>query len=79
MQSRLVRPRFGKVIAGVCAGFAQAYGWDVILVRLALAATVFFGCGVPVALYLVAWVVMPKEPVVFVGPTAGPTDAAVAA
>ncbi len=82
MQSRLVRPRYGRVIAGVCAGFAQAYGWDVILVRLALCATVIFGCGAPIAVYLVAWLVMPKEPVMFVGPPSqpmGPTDAPVAA
>ncbi len=82
MQTRLVRARYGKVIAGVCAGFAQAYGWDVILVRLALCATVFFGCGAPILLYLVAWLVMPKEPVFFVAPPAGPMgpgDATVAA
>ena len=27
-RTHLVRPREGRVIAGVCAGFAQAYGWD---------------------------------------------------
>ncbi len=82
MQSRLVRPRYGKVFAGVCAGFAQAYGLDAILVRLALCATVLFGCGAPILLYLVAWLVMPKEPVAFAGPPSqpmGPMDAPVAA
>jgi phage shock protein PspC (stress-responsive transcriptional regulator) len=81
MQSRLVRPRYGKVIGGVCAGFAQAYGWDAVLVRLALCATVVFGCGAPILFYLVAWLVMPKEPMFFVAPPPpmGPTDAPVAA
>ena len=57
----LVRPQFGRVIAGVCAGFAQHFGWDVVLVRLLFVAAVL-GCGVPVLVYVVAWVVMPEGP-----------------
>ena len=58
----LVRPQFGRAIAGVCAGFAQHYGWDVVLVRLALVAAVLLGFGTPVLAYIVAWVVMPEGP-----------------
>ncbi|HET6169607.1 MAG TPA: zinc-ribbon domain-containing protein, partial [Terracidiphilus sp.] len=29
----LVRPRVGRQIAGVCIALAQAYGWDVAVVR----------------------------------------------
>jgi phage shock protein C len=78
MQSRLTRPRQGKMIAGVCAGFAQAYGWDVVLVRLALCATVLLGCGFPIFAYLAAWIVMPKERVFYMAPPAAPmgTEAA---
>ena len=30
----LVRPRVGRQIAGVCIALAQAYGWDVAVVRI---------------------------------------------
>ncbi len=72
---RLMRPRFGRVFGGVCAGFAQQYGWDVILVRILLCVLVLFGCGTPILAYLVAWIVMPNEPYYFpmrpVPPAAG--------
>lgn len=34
MTGALVRPADGRVIAGVCAGIANRYGWDVRKVRL---------------------------------------------
>jgi phage shock protein C len=66
---RLVRPRHGRVLAGVCAGFAQQYGWDPILLRLIVCAVVLFGCGSPILLYLIAWMVMPNGP--YFSPTQG--------
>ena len=57
---RLYRPRSGRMIAGVCAGFAQRYGWDVALVRLVLVLAVIFGAGMPLLAYLIAWIVMPN-------------------
>ena len=61
----LVRPLYGSMFGGVCAGFARRYGWDVALVRLAMVALVLFGCGLPIIGYIVAWVVMPKEPFIY--------------
>lgn len=58
-RSRLVRPREGRMIAGVCAGFAEAYGWDLTIVRLLVVMSVLFA-GLPLVAYLVAWVVMPN-------------------
>jgi phage shock protein PspC (stress-responsive transcriptional regulator) len=58
----LLRPQFGRVIAGVCAGFAEHYGWDVVLVRLVLVAAVLLGFGTPILAYAVAWIVMPEGP-----------------
>lgn len=55
----LYRPREGRMIAGVCAGFALRYGWDVTIVRLVLVLSVLLGVGVPIIAYLIAWVVMP--------------------
>lgn len=58
----LVRPREGRVIAGVCAGFAQAYGWDPVIVRLVLCLIALCGAGTPILAYLIAWIVMPNAP-----------------
>lgn len=60
VSGRLVRPRHGRVLAGVCAGFAQRYGWDPIVVRLMLVLTLLFGVGTPLLAYLLAWIVMPN-------------------
>lgn len=48
------------MVAGVCVGFANRYGWDVSVVRLVLVLSLVFGAGVPLIAYLVAWVVMPN-------------------
>lgn len=61
VQTQLFRPRMGRAIAGVCAGFALRYGWDVTLVRIALVLLVILGCGSPILAYLIAWIVMPNE------------------
>jgi len=62
LRTQLVRPRYGRVIAGVCAGFAQAYGWDPVIVRLVLVVIAFCGAGTPILAYIIAWIVMPNAP-----------------
>ena len=44
---RLTRSRDNRMIAGVCAGFAQHYGWDLNLVRVITALVSFFSGGAP--------------------------------
>ena len=56
----LFRPRERRMLAGVCAGFALRYGWDVSVVRLVLVLALVFGAGTPVIAYLIAWVIMPN-------------------
>lgn len=61
MASTLTRPRHGKVIAGVCAGLAERFGWSAGLVRLVF----LLSCLLPgpqFILYIVLWVLMPKRP-----------------
>ncbi|HVG27955.1 MAG TPA: PspC domain-containing protein [Acidobacteriaceae bacterium] len=60
VRTRLERPRRGRVIAGVCAGFAQHYGWEPVLVRLVLCLAVLLGAGTPIIAYVIAWIVMPN-------------------
>ena len=57
--TRFFRPREGRTIAGVCAGIALHYGWDVTVVRLLFALFVIFGGG-GLLLYAIAWIVMPN-------------------
>jgi phage shock protein C len=60
-RKRLIRPRAGRKIAGVCAGFAEYFDLDVSLVRLVwLLASVLTGIGL--LSYPIAWIVMPEEP-----------------
>jgi phage shock protein C len=58
---QLVRPRSGRMIAGVCAGIGDYFGVDANLVRLAFAAATIFSVGVAALVYLVAWAVLPEE------------------
>jgi phage shock protein C len=62
VRPRLVRPLHGRLIAGVCAGFAQAYGWDPVIVRLVLCLIALCGAGTPIIAYIIAWIVMPNAP-----------------
>ena len=59
MAAALVRPRRGKVIAGVCAALADRFGMSRALVRIAF---VIFGLvGAGEIAYIVGWLVIPKE------------------
>ncbi len=62
MDRPLLRPRYDRKLAGVCAAFARAYGWDVTLVRLVLVALVLFGGGGVLA-YIICWIAIPEDPV----------------
>ena|SRR5882757_7275891 len=58
----LIRPRAGRIIAGVCQGIANQHGWDPAWVRvIAVLATIFAG-GLGLIAYIVLWVVVPEEP-----------------
>ncbi|MEX1280390.1 MAG: PspC domain-containing protein [Acidimicrobiia bacterium] len=56
----LVRPKEGRVIAGVCAGVADRFGWDRSLVRLLFVLS-FLLPGPQILIYLVLWLLMPEE------------------
>jgi phage shock protein C len=58
MASTLVRPRRGKVLAGVCAALAHRFGLSPTLVRIGFVLFGLFGVGELV--YIVLWVLIPK-------------------
>ena len=56
----LLRPRKGRLVAGVCVGLASYLGVDVNLVRLGFGVfTVFWGLGL--LIYGLAWAMLPEE------------------
>ncbi len=69
VQRRLTRPRAGRKIAGVCAGFANYFDLDATLVRLVWLVVVIFG-GTGLLAYVIGWIVMPEEPLTLVAPAA---------
>jgi phage shock protein PspC (stress-responsive transcriptional regulator) len=58
----LVRPLAGRKIAGVCIGLAQAYGWDLALVRVLAVVGMFCSGGLVAVAYLACWIGIPEEP-----------------
>lgn len=59
MAGALVRPRRGKVIAGVCAALAERFGVSTFLVRLGF--LVFGLAGIGELVYILLWIMIPKE------------------
>src|SRR5215467_6195386 len=58
-RERLVRPRVGRKIAGVCLAFAEYFDLDVTLVRVAWAIVSVCG-GLGIISYIVCWIVIPE-------------------
>ena len=60
MSRKLVRPRAGRMIAGVCAGLAQRFGMSTGMVRLLFLLSLLIP-GSQVIIYLALWIIMPNE------------------
>jgi phage shock protein PspC (stress-responsive transcriptional regulator) len=60
---RLTRSRKDRMIAGVCGGLANYMAVDPTIVRLVFALATFFTVVFPgILIYLVMWIIIPKEP-----------------
>jgi phage shock protein C len=64
---RLVRPRLGRKVAGVCLGFSEYFDIDVTVVRLVWLVTAIMS-GIGLIPYVVAWIVVPEEPLLLSAP-----------
>ncbi|HJZ24023.1 MAG TPA: PspC domain-containing protein [Candidatus Babeliales bacterium] len=58
---RLYRSRTDRKIAGICGGLANYFDIDPVIVRLAWVLLFFLG-GSGIFLYIVAWIIIPLEP-----------------
>ena len=58
--AELKRPTQGRVIAGVCAGLANRFGWNANVVRLIFVLSIFLP-GPQLLAYIIMWIVIPAE------------------
>lgn len=65
----LVRPKQGRLLAGVCGALGRATNTDPVLWRVVLAVLTVFG-GIGVFAYLLGWLLLPSD-----GDTASPLEA----
>ena len=57
-----MRSRTDRWLAGICGGIADYFDVDSALVRLVYLLLTFFSAGFPgLMIYLVLWLVMPKD------------------
>ena len=49
------------MIAGICAGIADYFGWDPTLVRVGYILLSIFTAFTGVIAYLILWIVIPKK------------------
>lgn len=61
MAKKLERSTEDKWLAGVCGGISAYTGVDANLVRLAVALLTVLGAGSLAAIYVLAWIIMPKQ------------------
>lgn len=52
-----------RVFGGICGGLAKYLDVDPVVVRLISALALFFTCFTAFFAYLIAWLVIPEEPV----------------
>jgi phage shock protein PspC (stress-responsive transcriptional regulator) len=60
-QQGLVRPREGRVIAGVIAGLGRRFGLDPWLARLLFVLILMVIPGSQILIYPILWILMPNE------------------
>ena len=58
---KLTRSRDDRWIAGICGGIAEHTGIDATLIRVILVIATILGAGSLVVIYLICWLIIPKE------------------
>ncbi|WP_406658040.1 PspC domain-containing protein [Methanolobus sp. ZRKC2] len=61
MGKHLRRSNDNKMIAGVCGGIGEYIGIDPVVIRLLWAVGTLISFGVGVIVYLLSWIIIPKE------------------
>ncbi len=69
-QTRVVRPLYPRMVAGVCSGIALHDGWDIAIVRIIFVVATCLTTGCAILFYIAAWVLIPEG--VYAQPPANP-------
>jgi phage shock protein PspC (stress-responsive transcriptional regulator) len=59
-RGKLIRPRYPRVIAGVCSGIAEYFGWDVAVLRVLVVVFTVATSGFLILGYGLGWVLIPE-------------------
>lgn len=73
MEEKRLRRSSDKMIAGVCAGVAEYFGVDPVIVRIIFVGLALAG-GPGLLLYIILWIIMPDYPTDSVPPSAPPAQ-----
>jgi len=60
---RLFRSRKDRIFGGVCGGLGAYFDIDPVIIRLLFLLFAFAGMGLGILVYLVAWIIIPLEPI----------------
>ena len=61
MENKRLTRSNNRMLAGVCAGLADYFGWDVTVVRVVYTLATFFTVFSGVIVYIILWIVMPEK------------------
>lgn len=61
MEKKQLTRSNNRMVAGVCSGIADYFGWDVTLVRILYVLATFFTAFSGGIVYLILWVIMPER------------------
>lgn len=62
-EDRLYRSN-DRILAGVCGGLAEWFGWDPTLVRIGYFLLSIISAAFPgMLVYIILWIIMPKKPI----------------
>ena len=59
--NKLTRSKSNKMIAGVCGGIAEHFGWDPSIVRIVYAFLSIFTAFCGAIVYVILWIILPEQ------------------
>ena len=61
MENKKLTRSNNRMLAGVCAGLADYFGWDVTVVRIIYSFATVFTAFSGIIVYIILWIVMPEK------------------
>ena len=61
MENKKLTRSSDRMIAGICGGIAEYFGWDVTILRIVYALATVFTAFAGVVVYIILWIVMPAK------------------